>query len=221
MPARDPAPWGRQRSVVLYAPHLERPLQLAGKVTHLLFGAFKAVGHKVDGLVLCDGVFLKARDRRVKGLELRLVRQAVRQFAKRRQQTCAKRLQANHRHMRRIASGEAGRGPEPGGAKALTPSRQRMPAPEASLEAAQRAHGTARTHLCLICAPLTFILPFSRHSPNSMVNLERSSKIIRERRSIRFRMPHGAHVWCLTALTKSRKIPARKIFPLFFQMTYQ
>lgn len=42
-----------------------------------VFGVFKAVGHKVDGLVLCDGVFLEAGLVGVEGQDLGLVRQTI------------------------------------------------------------------------------------------------------------------------------------------------
>lgn len=44
---------------------------------HFLFGIFEAVGHKVNRLVLCDGVFLEAGLVGVKGQNFGLVRQAV------------------------------------------------------------------------------------------------------------------------------------------------
>lgn len=44
---------------------------------HFLFGIFKALSHKVDGLVLCDGVLLQAGLAGVKGQHLGFVCQAV------------------------------------------------------------------------------------------------------------------------------------------------
>lgn len=50
---------------------------LQGSSPHFLFGTFKAVGNKVNRLVLCDGVFLEAGLVGVKGQNFGLVRQAV------------------------------------------------------------------------------------------------------------------------------------------------
>lgn len=44
---------------------------------HFLFGIFKALGDKVNRLVLCDGVFLQAGLVGVEGHELGFVRQGV------------------------------------------------------------------------------------------------------------------------------------------------
>lgn len=44
---------------------------------HFLFGIFKALSHKVDGLVLCDWVLLQAGLAGVKGQHLGFVCQAV------------------------------------------------------------------------------------------------------------------------------------------------
>lgn len=44
---------------------------------HFLFGVLEALSHKVDGLVLCDWVFLEAGLVGVEGLQLGLVCQTV------------------------------------------------------------------------------------------------------------------------------------------------
>lgn len=53
---------------------------------HLLLCIFKALRNVVNGLVLSNGIFLKARLGRIELANFRLIRHAILQFAERREQ---------------------------------------------------------------------------------------------------------------------------------------